>query len=498
MTDKDREAFERKVFEYCRKYDLIFGPRIAVGLSGGPDSVCLLKLLDKFNKSGLTEAKITAVHVNHNLRPGECDEDEAFVRDLCARLDIDLFVKSVDVGKTAFDLGVSVEEAGRIVRYEYLREVAASEGTEGYVIATAHHKGDLSETMLMNLFRGTGLDGLCALQPKQGDLVRPLLCVTKEEITDYLDSAGSRYVTDKTNFEDIGTRNVWRNKIIPYIGEYTSRDPEDALVASHELLSQDRDFMESAADEAYGEFVEEIGTYKALDCGLRALHDAVASRVVRRLWKETFGSLTDFEAVNLRIARDLIRKDDLEGFTTVDMPFGRIMWRSEDLAGFSEPGAIDDVAMALAARSGYITSPEEVEIELCDGVKENIPGTNLTIECSIVEKIDKLSYNICSWICPLDMAPVKGSRIVLKNGVQGMKFTKAGSAGGKILKDIFAANKVPRPARSHVLAAAAEDTALWVPGAGHAAGFTDLKSYEKFLGENCEGRYLEVKIYSEE
>ena len=498
MTDKGCDELELKVYDYCCRKGLLDLDGIVVGLSGGPDSVFLLTLLDKFRREKKINCDIVAVHVNHNLRPEDCDKDEAFVQDLCAAMNIRLFTESADVAKKSEDLGISVEEAGRRIRYSCFRRIAGSFAPRRYMIATAHHDGDLAETMMMNLFRGTGLDGMTAMQPVSDDLIRPLLCVSKKEIIEYLDARGISYCTDKTNFEDIGTRNVWRNKILPFIGEYTSRDPEDALNATHALLSKDREFIEGAAEEAYGRCAVDIGPFRAIDCGCRDFHAAIYTRILRRLWKETFDELTDLEAVNLNIAQDLMRKTGLEGFTSVDMPFGRIMWRMGDLAGFAEPGDTEAVACALAERDGYITSSAKVAIELCDGVKDNIPGTNLAVECSVVENIDDLSYNNHSWICPLDSPLLQGHTLVLENDCKAAKFTKAGSYGGKLLKDILADRKVPRPARAFVLAAVAGDTALWVPGAGHAAGFTDALSRDRFQEDGYEGRYLAVRISSEE
>ena len=498
MTDKDREDFLNKVFDYCLKYGITDFPAVVVGLSGGPDSVCLLTVLDEFKKTGRISSDIVAAHVNHNLRPGDCDDDEAFVKAFCEKLGIRCFVRSCDVAKTAEELGISVEEAGRRVRYSYFREVRESLDTEGAVIATAHHADDLTETMMMNLFRGSGLDGMTAMRPLNDGIMRPLLCVGKEEIREFLDASGISYVTDKTNFEEIGTRNIWRNKILPFIGDNISRDPADALLAAHRLLTSDSDYINTAVDEAYGEVLKTIGPFKAVGSSVRDLHEAVFTRVIRRLWKETFGNMTDFEAVNMREASDLILREDQEGFVTVDMPFGRKLWRFADLSGFMEEGEIEDLACALAGNAGYLTSREAVDIKLCEGFTGKIPGTSYIIKYTAVENADDLAYNIHSWICPADMPSLAGRSLHLRNDSGDLRFAKAGGTGSKLLKDVLADRKVPRPARRSVLAVTLEDDVLWLPGAGHATGFVDSLSRERFLEEGYKGRYLKVEIVPEE
>ena len=498
MTDRGLDLFEKKVFKYCTRYGLLDADVIITGLSGGPDSVCLITLLNKFAKTMDCTYDIVAVHVNHNLRPVDCDKDERFVRDLCLDMGIKLFSYSEDVEKAAKDLKISEEEAGRRIRYEHFRDVAASISPGRYVIATAHHLGDLAETMMMNLFRGTGLDGLCAMKPVDGDLIRPLLCVDKDEIEDYLQKNGIGYVTDRTNMEEIGTRNVWRNRIFPVIGENNARDPVEALASAHSLLSLDKDYIDSVADSSYGRYLKLLGEYRALDLEFCKLHDAVATRVIRRLWMDSFGNMTDLEAVNTGYALEFAGRSDTSGFVTLDMPFARTLWRFEGLMGFCNKEDIEPLTIRLAEGEGLIASPSEVNIPVKEGMCGKIPGTSLYITSNIVENIDNLSYNNHSWICPLDLPGLKGRPLAVRNGCGDSKFTKAGALGGKLLKDVFADRKVPRPARGYVLAVTSEDTALWVPGIGHAAGFTDDLSRARFLEEGYEGRYLVVRISQED
>ncbi|MBO4289626.1 MAG: tRNA lysidine(34) synthetase TilS [Lachnospiraceae bacterium] len=201
----------RQVEQDISRYGIIEqGDRITVGLSGGADSVCLLLLLLELKqKYGLT---LKAVHVHHGLRGAEADEDEVFVRDLCERLGVPLAVRHADVKAQAERTGCSVEEAGRKLRYRALREEA-----EGGKIATAHHSDDNCETILFNILRGTGFAGLAGIPQVNGDVIRPLLHVTREQIEDYLKEKGQPYRTDATNASPAYARNRIRNELLPWL-----------------------------------------------------------------------------------------------------------------------------------------------------------------------------------------------------------------------------------------------------------------------------------------
>ncbi|MFQ8703321.1 MAG: tRNA lysidine(34) synthetase TilS [Eisenbergiella sp.] len=160
----------RKILSYIQKYEMLpDNGNIVVGVSGGPDSVCLLYMLVKLRKELASERRLNlyAVHINHGLRK-EAEGDEAFVKELCEAWDVPLEVRHVDVGRLAERLGQSCEEAGRRARYEAFEECLKKldEGTEGFgCIAVAHHRDDRAETFLFNLFRGTGLDGMAGIRP---------------------------------------------------------------------------------------------------------------------------------------------------------------------------------------------------------------------------------------------------------------------------------------------------------------------------------------------
>lgn len=218
----------QKIKEYIRCNQL-FSPedKILVTLSGGADSVALLRLLLSF---GYT---CEAAHCNFHLRGEESDRDEAFVRRLCTEQQIPLHTIHFETKRVAEERHISIEMAARDLRYEWFEKIRIQCGAT--VIAVAHHQDDSVETLLLNLIRGTGINGLRGIHPKNGYIVRPLLCLGREEITGYLNSIGQDYVTDSTNLQDEYTRNKIRLNLIPMMQEINPSVKESILNTAEHL-----------------------------------------------------------------------------------------------------------------------------------------------------------------------------------------------------------------------------------------------------------------------
>lgn len=201
--------------------------KVLVALSGGADSVALLRLLLSL---GYT---CEAAHCNFHLRGAESDRDEEFVRSLCREQEVPLHIVHFDTEKEAKERHISIEMAARELRYNWFEEVRKECGAAA--IAVAHHRDDSVETFLLNLIRGTGINGLRGIQPRNGKIVRPLLCLDRKEITDYLDSLGQSYVTDSTNLQDEYTRNKIRLNLLPMMQEINPAVKESILKTAEHL-----------------------------------------------------------------------------------------------------------------------------------------------------------------------------------------------------------------------------------------------------------------------
>ena len=263
--------------EYLQRYDLLpKGGHVLCALSGGRDSVYLLhRLLEWQKEYGFT---VSAAHFNHKLRGEESDRDEAFVRELCQAWQVPLYVGAGEVRSFAEERGMGTEEAARELRYAFLERTLREIG--GDVLATAHHADDLAETMLMNLVRGAGTKGLSGIPPRRGNIVRPILTVSRAEIDRYVETHNLPYVDDSTNAQDDCTRNLLRHQVMPVLAQLNPAFAEHAVDAAM-LLRVDEAYLQKQADL----FLESNPPEDGIEISkLTALDEAISSRVIRKVW----------------------------------------------------------------------------------------------------------------------------------------------------------------------------------------------------------------------
>ena len=211
-----------------------------LALSGGPDSVALLRMMvdDGYH--------VEAAHCNFHLRGAESDRDEAFCKELCEKLDVKLHVVHFDTKEFAELRGISIEMAARELRYRWFTQLAHDTGAEGVCIA--HHSDDQVETILLNMLRGTGLKGLLGMRRKNGIFFRPLLGMSRKEILTYLDRIGQDYVTDSTNLEDDVQRNKLRLDVIPMLEKVTPSAKQNILRMADNLGDVEKIVKKSLED----------------------------------------------------------------------------------------------------------------------------------------------------------------------------------------------------------------------------------------------------------
>lgn len=211
-----------KVEAYVKKYNLLKANSLyLVALSGGADSVALLLLLKEHGFN------VHAAHCNFHLRGAESDRDEAFCVTLCDSLGVELHRAHFDTREYADLHKVSIEMAARELRYRWFEQLREDVGADA--ICVAHHRDDSVETVILNMVRGTGVHGLVGIRPRNGYIVRPLLCVSRVEIEDFLAKRGQEYVTDSTNLEDEATRNKVRHHIVPELQQLNGKALENIL-----------------------------------------------------------------------------------------------------------------------------------------------------------------------------------------------------------------------------------------------------------------------------
>ena len=304
----------KKVCEYIKLNNLLDkNDNIILGVSGGADSVCLLYIMNELKSE--YNLDITAVHINHMIRE-TAGRDEDFTRNLCEKLGIKFVSHKTDCPAISERDGISLEEAGRNERYRLFNETGEKEyGKDKYKIAVAHHMDDLAETLIFNMARGTGINGLASVKCKSGNVIRPLLCVTRAEIEECLYRAGAEYVNDETNFSDDYARNKIRHKIIPTMNEITEK-AVNHMASCAGQLGEIEDYLREQTESIWVKYVRETENEVLISDSVLNEHPALVKRVIHRALTEVAGRARDISAIQIEAVLNLFelqtgRKRDL-------------------------------------------------------------------------------------------------------------------------------------------------------------------------------------------
>jgi len=428
------------------------GDRVLAAVSGGADSVCLLLVLFSWAKG--RAVSLRAMHVNHGLRGAEADRDEAFVRDLCGRLGVPFFAVRRDMAGYARERGLSEEEAGRILRYEALEACARDWEQEQpgrpVKIATAHHRDDNAETILHNLLRGSGLKGLSGIPVCQGRRIRPLLCVGREEIRDFLRGHGMGWCEDSTNDSGDYTRNRIRLELLPYMTEQINAGAVEHILQAGKLFAQADRYLERQAEELFAShgFYEEQKGRRRAGISLEAFAGAdpvIASYLVRLLLERTAPGQRDLTARHVQMIGELAGRPS---GSRMDLPGGLCARR--DYGFLSVEGGDLPAPEWAACRDFVLPAPKE-------GAK--VEG-NLKIEAFYRRKQQEIPKNqYTKWF---DYDKIKGA-LSLRSMEEG-DFLSIKGGGRKMLNRFMIDEKIPRPQRERIPLLAEGSHVLWVVG----------------------------------
>ena len=298
-------TIENKVLETIKKYQLIEKEdKLVIGVSGGPDSMALLHiLLTLQEKEQIPSCTLLVAHVNHMLRK-EAEEETAYVEEFCRLHEIPCFVKRAKVEELAQKAKMGTEEMGRNIRYQFFEEVREKEKAQK--IVTAHHANDNSETVLMNILRGSGTAGLKGIEPirkneKNVVFVRPLLNCTKEEIYEYCKEKNLQPKIDKSNQENVYNRNKVRNILIPFLEKEWNPNIVATLNRLSELARQENQYIERQTQKAYEDMVLEEGK-DSIVLSLKKWNGqdfVIKSRVIRYTINRLLGTTKDIEKIHI-------------------------------------------------------------------------------------------------------------------------------------------------------------------------------------------------------
>lgn len=439
------------------------GEHIVIGLSGGPDSVCLFHILYRLRNE--LEITLHAVHINHGLRPGAAEEDQRYAEKLCAEYQVDFHAFSFDVNRIARDSGISGEEAGRQVRYQSFFEVAEGIGTDTgrtVKIAVAQNMNDQAETVLMRILRGTGTDGLSGIEymrreKDKGVIIRPLLDITREEIEAYCSANDLTPRIDLTNLAPIYTRNKIRLELLPFLSDRFNSNIVSALNRLSKIAKEDKLYFAQEVDAllaAQVDFKDGGRAVVPLEV-LRDQHPAVRRRTILRIF-ENIGLTKDITAVQLEQADRLL----LEGKTSSTADF---------TAGYAMGITYEEVE--FFKKSGNKSRGFEYDINL-DGITK-IAELNAVIGVKILRRQDGESRNRNgdstennNHTCRLsfDRIAESGCRLVLRTRRQGDYIIPLGMQGRKKMQDYFVDEKIPKGQRDRIPILCLGSEVIWIVG----------------------------------
>jgi tRNA(Ile)-lysidine synthase len=454
LNTGNRDALKTEVLNTIKENNLINkNDSVILGVSGGPDSVCLLHVLHSM--ADIFNMKIFAFHLNHMLRGEESDKDEQYVRKLCGLMGIPLTVESCDVKGFASQKGISIEEAGRELRYAKFKEAAVRKGASK--IAVAHNRNDQAETIIMNILRGTGLDGLKGMEYRNGEIIRPLLSIDRKSIEEYCRANSLNYRIDSSNLKTDYTRNKVRIELIPYIDRIMGIDCSLNIFRMALLLKDDQDFIEKAAKSFYEQCKAKSAENEvSIDILVfEKYHPAMQKRVLRNAFFELTGSLKGIESIHVNDAVKLA----LEGRTgaIIHLPRNIRVSKSYGLLKISS-GKKNERAAEFRKN---IIIPGDTHID--------IGGQNIILKAFKEKRMEDIEvpynirYNSLEQVFDYDKVKMG---INIRNREQGDVFKPLKSNGTKKLKKYLIDKKIPVELRDKIPLIAQGNEIIWIIGYG--------------------------------
>lgn len=417
-----------KVLATIKQFNMLSnGDTVAVGLSGGADSMTLIYLLNELkDELGIS---VIAAHLNHGIRGGEADRDEKFVVDFCKSAGIDVRILRLDIPSAALESGESIELCARRKRYEFFDSLGADK------IATAHTGSDRIETLLMNLSRGAGLSGLCSIPPVRGNIIRPLIEITREEIELFCKEHSIKYVNDSTNFTDEYTRNKYRLNVIPELKKINPSFEINALRCL-KILNSENEIIDSLSDYETVNRIEETGSLDISDFG--SISKALKNRIITSYLKKIN---CDFEAKHI----DFITENSGNSFSLI------------------LPGAVklssDSKKLFVEKHNDLVTSLEET------GFTKTACKDNMFTKFGVSFCIsDKISSDDSSFFAADADKIAENFTLRSRNGGDVFHFNERHCS--KTLKKLFNELKIPKENRDKICVIADENGLIYVDGIG--------------------------------
>ena len=433
-----------KVRQTLAQFNMIeAGDTVLVGVSGGADSVALLLCLLDYRRE--VDFTIKVVHINHLIRE-DASSDAEFVCELCKEHSVECTVHEIDIEAMAKERHLSTEEAGRIARYEVMRQAGADK------IAVGHHQDDLTETVLLNMCRGTGIHGITGISPVSGDVIRPLLYVSRSEIEQFLADRKQPYRTDSTNLTTDYMRNRFRLDIIPYLEKYVNERTVAHIADLARDMQEIEEHLENETSEAFealckpGKTESEIMIQKE---GLISLKNFQKRELILKVLEKLTPHRKDITRNHVSAICDIA---NMMGEKKVDLPYGL-----EAVTTYEY----------LVIRKKDLEERGPLEIEIDKKELETKRSTQVVTEDGKVLKMRVFSRDAdtiypdrkyTKWV---DYDKIECS-LKLRNRQAGDYLMINDDLQKKNLKDYLINEKVPKEERQHKILIADGDHIIWV------------------------------------
>lgn len=441
---------KQKLLKAIQDYRMISkGDSLLVGVSGGPDSVALLHLLaelrDKYS------LKLYVVHLNHMLRGNESDGDAGYVRRLSKKLKLPVFIGKKDVRKFAKANKLSLEEAARIQRYEFYKQIADKLNIRK--IALGHTADDNAETVLMRLLRGAGEQGLIGIYPVRqiGNLkvIRPLLNIYRREIESFLKGKKIRARTDSSNADNKFLRNKVRLDLIPLLEKKYNQNIKQGLVNMADILKEENEYLEEVTGKFYNEAALEQND-ESVHLSIKKIKDfplAIQRRVLRYWIKKLTGTLRQITYQHLNEIFKLLSGNLTYG--QIDLPNGLV---------------IERMRRELVIRRGKVQNIRSIIHPVKIPGETLVPEFGVKLMCTVSIKKDNIKLSRQGRYQEyFDYGKIK-EPVFIRSRKEGDAFQPLGMIGKKKVKDFLIDQKIPQPKKNSVLLLTDKTGIIWLIG----------------------------------
>lgn len=431
------------------------GEHLLLAVSGGPDSTALLHAMQRL--APRYDLRLTVAHLNHGLRGAESDRDEAFVRGLCLAMGVGCICRKIAAGALGGVCGHSLEEAAREARYRFL--VEAAEGCRADKIATGHHRDDQAETLLINLLRGSGPDGLKGILPvRDGRIIRPLIGVDRARILSYLERNDVPSVQDSSNGESRFLRNRIRNELLPLLTERYNPQLAQTLSQTAEIMRRESDCLQQLVQQCLTAWGIHAGDQK-VSVPLRPfgeLHEGLQGRIIKSLTAGSGQQRRGIAYRHVQAVLQLIAKPSPGG--SLHLPGNLRIEKTGDHLTITQG---ERGSGREGEAGGFLPRPLEIAARIPGTL--SLPGSGRELRWRLVDRPAPEEMRASPQKAFIDFDCIRFP-LVVRHWFRGDRMVPLGMAGAKKLADYFVDRKIGRAARGRIPLLVDACSVIWIAG----------------------------------